>query len=110
MLHLRRECPLCFCLVYTWNNFQSHNLEKNCYKLGKSNNITFKKPSAEKNLALTQTQASKVNMSQKVRTFCGIHIKCINNTKKYALVKRQRQRDKDIYCSTTLSYDTKIKL
>ena len=44
--------------------------------------IPFKTPSAEKKLAALETQASKVNISQKVRHFCGIHIKCINITKK----------------------------
>ena len=65
-------------------NFSIH--EKSCYKLRKSNNIPFKMPSAEKQLAPPETQASKVNISQKVRPFCGIHIQCINVIKKTPLV------------------------
>ena len=38
-----------------------------------------KKPSAEKKLAPPERRASKVNIiSQKVRPFCGLHIKCIS--------------------------------
>ena len=53
---------------------------KNRYKLGKSNNIPFKKPSTEKKLNPPESQSSKVNTSHKVRPFCGLHIKCINIT------------------------------
>jgi len=74
------ECLLCFCLVYTLKNVQSHNLnKKNGFKLEKSNNTLFKKPFAEKKLAFSERRASKVNISEKVRPFCGINIKCINN-------------------------------
>ena len=42
---------------------------------------SFKKPSAEKKLAPPEIQASKVNISQKVRPFCGIHIKFLISQK-----------------------------
>ena len=47
--------------------------------------IPFKKPLAEKKLTPPETWALKVNISQKVPPFCGIHFKCINTTKKYVL-------------------------
>ena len=48
----------------------------------------IKKPSAEKMLGPPEMQASKVDLSPKVRPFCGIHVECIHITKKNAPCSR----------------------
>jgi len=57
-------------------------IKENDFKLEKGNNILLRKPFAEKNLDLSERRASKVNISEKVRLFCRINIKYINNIMK----------------------------
>ena len=77
------------------NNLHYHSLHRVCFCIGNlysayiltiNVSIPFKTLSAEKKLAPPETRVLKVNISQKIRPLCGIHIKCINITKSTPLV------------------------